>query len=227
MPGSLPQMRAGEIGTRQVAPIDLATVSVTGTHRSACGFLLSYAWLVHHESDLGIAKVHGLLSKQMGWTDWVEFLDAFLDSIDLETMDDVNGRYTYGELRLSRLDAIYKFMPPEYSLRNLVRGYGAGSTWWQVFFGRNFKSMLAVFAVLSVALSALQVGLATSRLQGNEPFQRASFEFAITSLIFLVVNVAIILLVWLALFAYHFLSAWHTDRMVALKRRAATSSSSP
>jgi len=194
-------------------------------HKSACGFLLSYAWLVRYKSDLDIAKEHGLLSKDIEWANWVEFLDAFLDNINLETLSDVNKRYKYGELRLSRLNAIYRLVPPIYSLRNLIRGYKSGSTWYQAFFERHFKWMLAVFALFAVFLSALQVGLATTKLQGNESFQKASYGFVIASLISIVAGVILIFFVWLVLFFYHLLSAWQNNR--AVNRRRSTGVFSP
>ncbi|XP_014553240.1 hypothetical protein COCVIDRAFT_53596, partial [Bipolaris victoriae FI3] len=169
-------------------------------HKAACGLLLSYAWLVRHKSDLDIAKETGLLSKEVGWPDWVEFIDAFLNNINCETLSDVDQRYKYGELRLSRLNSIYRLVPPTYSLRNLIGGYQNRSKWYQAFFDRHFKWMLAVFAILSVVLSALQVGLATTTLQGNKPFQSASYGFTITSLVAVVASVAAVFLVWLVLF---------------------------
>ena len=188
-------------------------------YQSACGLLLSYAWLVCHERDLVIAQDIGLLSKDIAWLDWVEFLDTFLDNINLVTLSDVSKRYKYGELRLSRLNTIYRLMPPTHSLKNLIRGYRAGSTWYNAFFGRHFKWILAVFAVLSVLLSALQVGLATSMLQNNGDFQQASYGFTITALVAVVSSVIVIFLVWMVLFWYHLLSSWWHDRAIDHKRR--------
>ncbi|KAF1952876.1 hypothetical protein CC80DRAFT_168196 [Byssothecium circinans] len=130
-------------------------------HEAACGLLLSYAWLVRHNSDLDIGKESGLLSKDMEWSKWVEFLDAFLDNINCETLSDVSKRYRYGELRLSRLNAIYRLAPPTYSVRNLVRGYRSGSTRYRAFFERHFKWMLAVFAIL-LRLRVLRLVIALS-----------------------------------------------------------------
>jgi hypothetical protein len=169
-------------------------------HQSACGLLLAYAWLVCHESDLVIAQEIGLLSKDIAWSNWAEFLDTFLDNINPVTLSDVNERYKYGELRLSRFNTIYRLMPPAHSLRNLIRGYRARSTWYNAFFGRHFKWTLAVFAVLSVLLSALQVGLATTVLQDNLDFQRASYGFTIAALVAAVASVTAIFLVWIVLF---------------------------
>jgi hypothetical protein len=108
-------------------------------HQSEYGLLLSYTWIVCYKSDLEIAEETGLLSKDIAWPDWVQFLDTFLDNINPATLSNINKRYRYGELRSSRLNNIYSLMPPEYSLRNLVRGYRAGSTWYNAFFGRNFR----------------------------------------------------------------------------------------
>lgn len=187
--------------------------------QSACGLLLSYTWLVCHESDLVMAQDIGLLSKDIAWPDWVEFLDAFLDDINLVTLSDVSKRYQYGELRLSRLNTIYRLMPPAHSLRNLIRGYRAGSTWYNAFFGRHFKWTLAAFALLSVVLSALQVGLATSVLQNNRDFQRASYGFTVAALIAVAGSAVTMFVVWLVLFWYHLLSCWWYDRKIKHKRR--------
>ncbi|KAF2802309.1 uncharacterized protein BDZ99DRAFT_428822 [Mytilinidion resinicola] len=194
-----------------------------GLHEAACGLLLSYAWLVRHKSDLDIAKELGLLSKNMEWSKWVEFIDTFLDNINCETMSDVNKRYKYGELRLSRLNAIYRLAPPTYSLRNLVRGYQSGSTWYRAFFERHFKWILAGFAIVSVLLSALQVGLATSMLQSNGSFQSASYGFTIAYLVAVVTSVIVVFLVWLGLFCYHLLVTWRNDRAVNCRRLAGVS----
>ena len=191
--------------------------------KSASGFLLSYAWLVCHQSDLDIAKEHGLLAKDIEWADWVAFLDAFLDNINLVTLNDVNKRYMYGELRLSRLNTIYRLAPPVYTLQNFVRGYRSDSTWYQDFFGRRFKWMLVVFAIFSVLLSALQVGLATTALQDNDAFQRASYGLSITSLFAVAASIVLVFFLWQALFCYHLLSTWQNDREVARRRRAGTS----
>jgi hypothetical protein len=191
--------------------------------KCACGLLLSYAWLVRHKSDLDIAKEFGLLSKNIEWPNWVEFVDDFLCSINLEALSDVNKRYKYGELRLSRLNAIYRIIPPTYSLKNFIRGYRGGSTWYNAFFERHFKWMLAVFAILSVFLSALQVGLATTMLQSSGPFQEVSYGFAIASLVAVVASVVLVFLVWFSLFLYYLLSTWRNDRAVDRRRQSSLS----
>jgi hypothetical protein len=192
-------------------------------HQSACGLLLSYAWLVRHQSDLAIAHEIGLLAKDIAWPDWVQFLDAFLDNINLVTLSDVSKRYRYGELRLSRLNIIYRLTPPAYSFRNVIRGFKAGSTWCNAFFGRHFRWTLAAFATLSVLLSAFQVGLATSGLQSSDSFQRASYGFTVAALVAVMGSAAAMFFVWLVLFWYHLLWCWWHDRVVEHKRLAGAS----
>ncbi|CZR65419.1 uncharacterized protein PAC_15319 [Phialocephala subalpina] len=192
--------------------------------KSACGLLLSYAWLMRHKSDLDIAKESGLVSKNIEWPNWAEFLEAFLDNINLETLSDVNKRYKYGELRLSRLNAIYRLIPPAYSMKFFIRGYRAESTWYNAFFGCHFKWMLAVFAVLSVFLSALQVGLATRILQDNGTFQSVSYGFALAAVVSVVGSVAVVFFVWLGLFWYYLLSTRRYAKAVDRRRDNAVSS---
>jgi len=94
----------------------------------------------------------------------------------------------------------------------------SASTWYKSFFSRNFAWLLAVFAYLTIILSALQVGLATTFLQGNEAFQSASYGFAVTSVVAVAVSVFAIFLVWLFLFVYHLFSAWRYNKHVQGKR---------
>ncbi|OAL07675.1 hypothetical protein IQ06DRAFT_264841 [Phaeosphaeriaceae sp. SRC1lsM3a] len=186
-------------------------------YQSARGFLLSYAWLICYESDFNIAKDTGLLPKDVDWPGWIQFMDVFLDNIDFPTLDNINKRYHYGELRLTRLNAIYRFMPPSYSLRNLIRGYRSESTWYAAYFGHHFRWLLAVFAIFSVALSALQVGLATSALQNDRNFENASYGFVVAALVSIVACVSVPFFIWFLLFWYHLLSAFLTNKKQRLQ----------
>jgi hypothetical protein len=185
-------------------------------HKSACGFLLSYAWLVCQESDFRIATELCLLPKGVEWQQWTTLIADFLSQMDLHSLKGVSNRYRYGELRLTRLNKIYRLLL--ISPKNLVYGYMSASTWYKSFFSRNFAWLLAVFAYLSIILSALQVGLATTSLQGSESFQLASYGFTVTSVVAVAVSVFAIFLVWLFLFVYHLLTVWRYNRYVSRKR---------
>ncbi|GFF32458.1 hypothetical protein IFM58399_03218 [Aspergillus lentulus] len=183
--------------------------------KSAYGFLLSYSWLICHRSDLTLAHSSGLLPESITWENWVKFLADFLSHVDIDSLSNVSIRYQYGELRLSRLHRIYRFSPSVFSTTNFIKGFKSESTWYRAFFARNFSWIFAVFAYLTVGLSAMQVGLGTQKLQDNHVFQQGSQRFAVASLILLAASVALIFIIWVFLFCFHFLWA-----MQSLKRRA-------
>ncbi|KAL9564494.1 hypothetical protein ACKAV7_010946 [Fusarium commune] len=137
-------------------------------YKSAYGLLVSYVWPVRHKSDLRIASGAGLLPANIGWNDWVAFatdLSVHLDSIILY---EANRRYRYGELRLSRLNTLYRLGLAGFSLRNTVHCFMSGSTRYINFFERNFGWILAVFVYVTVVLSAMQVALATEKFKDHE-----------------------------------------------------------
>ena len=187
-------------------------------HRSACGLLLSYAWLVRYQSDLSIAKESNLLPKSIEWPDWVNFMDHFLDKMDLETLSNVVERYRYGELRLSRLNAIYRIFPPSFTISTFVRGYMPGPTWYNAFFERRFRWMIAVFAILSVLLSALQVGLGTRALQNDDAYHQAAYGCTIFVAAAIAASAAVVFAVWFLLFWYYLISTWRYNRAVDHRR---------
>ena len=187
-------------------------------HKCACGLLLSYVWLVGHKSDLRIAKDTGIFPQQVQWLNWTSFTEDFLSRIDVCTLNQVNKRYQYGELRLSRLNLLYRYTSPVFSLRNLVYGFMPSSTWYKAFFERNFSWALALLLYLTVILSAIQVGLATERLQRNISFQRASYRVALTSIIAVLTMAVAILLVWALLFCYHLFTTIHHSRHIRKER---------
>jgi hypothetical protein len=184
-------------------------------YESGCGFLLSYAWLIRHESDLRIAHEKALLPNNIDWTTWTEFMDDFLAHVDLQSLSGISPRFQYGELRLSRLNKIYRMT--RLNWRDFVRGYMSTSTWYGDFFSRKFAWMLAFFAFMSVALSAMQVVLAAAR--GGEAFSKASYGFSIASLFVAAAVAVLLLVVWVTLFVYHLVCARMNNRQVMSERR--------
>ncbi|RAH52371.1 hypothetical protein BO85DRAFT_463953 [Aspergillus piperis CBS 112811] len=166
-------------------------------HAAACGLLLSYAWLITGLIDFQLAKDERILPFDVTWDAWTLLIRQFLEWVDNENDDDrcisqpqpaiINKRYEFGELRLSRLNSLYRLAPVTFSIRNLVFGFLPSSTWYQEFFERNFSWILAVLVYMSVLLSAMQVGLATQALQGNQQFQRVCVVFTLASIFFTVV----------------------------------------
>ncbi|KAH8768403.1 hypothetical protein F5883DRAFT_554515 [Diaporthe sp. PMI_573] len=76
-----------------------------GLRKRALGFLFSYAALISHESDFLVAKDKHLLPREVNWSGW----RAFVEELDTEHIyPDVDPRFYYGELRLGRLNKIYR-----------------------------------------------------------------------------------------------------------------------
>ncbi|KAI1767126.1 hypothetical protein GGR53DRAFT_143995 [Hypoxylon sp. FL1150] len=196
-----------------------------GLHASACGMLLSYAWLVAYPSDFSIAVKEGLLPSGITWQQWAAFTSAVLGALDLSTMTDVAPRYQYGELRLSRLDTLTRWpflLPPHlWSPRRLVDGYMSSSTWYTAFFERHFGWLVVGFVYVSVVLSALQVGLATEALGSSSHFQDFGLGLTLAGLAALFLALASMLGVWVVLFWYHLLSTIAFDRRTHLQRMKA------
>ncbi|VUC21218.1 unnamed protein product [Clonostachys rosea] len=188
-------------------------------HKSACGLLLSYAWLIGHRSDLKIAHKESLVPESITWEAWLKFMEAFMSYIgDPDLQTHVDRRYAYGDLRISRLNSLYRFGYAGWSLHKLVHGFMSGSTRYTAFFESNFGWMLAVFVYLSVVLSAMQVALATDRLGKDDSFQGFSYGFSLLSISIVLGAIFLIFLVWVSLFWFHLLSTKQYCKGVAARR---------
>jgi len=166
----------------------------TDLHECACGFLLSYVWLVCSKSDLRIAQRRGLLASEMTWEGWRSFTRTLLSFIDTSSLEGVNKRYHYGELRLSRLNWIHRMSSKKPSLTRIVRGYMYEYNQYSDFARRNFAWVIVVFVYITIVLTAMQVGLATDRLGKSNMFQNASYGFTVLSILTpLVISIIIVL----------------------------------
>jgi hypothetical protein len=183
-------------------------------YKSACGLLMSYTWLIYYKSDHRIAVEMGLLPHDMNYDTWTAF------TINLNLAFQVSPRYEYGELRLSRLNSLYRFGAAGFSLWNVVFGFVSRSTHYTAFFQRNFGWILAVFGYFTVLLSAMQVALATEKLGGSAAFQEFSLCIAMLSLAFVLFTVAIILFVWAFMFWFHLLSTAQYVKKTRMQRAA-------
>jgi hypothetical protein len=129
----------------------------------------------------------------------------------------VNKRYLYGELRLSRLNLIYRF-----GRGKLLRGYagsigdvdGRGrSVSSSDFVQRHLKSLITLFAYATIVLAAMQVGLATTHARNNRLFHGAAYFFALSAIVapmlFLVATVVVLMM----------LMCYYTGSTLAFRRR--------
>ncbi|KAH8897163.1 hypothetical protein GQ53DRAFT_679802 [Thozetella sp. PMI_491] len=173
------------------------------TYESARGFVLSYIWLIRHKSDFEIAKAEWLLPSELTWPMWREFVDSAVDHFgDLADPHSISKRYRYGELRLSRLDQIYRFAP-RLRFQFLLRGYLYSYSTYGGFFKREFAWLIVAFAYISVILSGMQVGLTTVQLRDDDGFNKAAYGFTVAAIILPAVMFAGALLLYVCLWAFH------------------------
>ena len=191
--------------------------------RCILGFLFSYMALVQYESDFAIAQDFRLLPKDLTWETWVGFVRELLNN-EVANTKNVNERYYYGELRLSRLRKIY-FVHGCWDLMlgffrvcgylflgyenpyQILRGYEHP---YQTYYQTYHELLHAYLTPISVSvvyvglvLTAMQVGLATNRLKDNLPFQRASYGFTVFSIIAPLILLVLFGVISLYKFFYH------------------------
>jgi hypothetical protein len=159
---------------------DPAVCRMRYTKGVALGFLYTYACLISSESDFIIANEKNLLPRDtdgstIKWTKWKSLAREILEQHD---PDEINSRFERAELRLSRINLIHRFtrLPP---FDPYLRGWRDYST----LFRENLAWMATATIFIALVLTAMQVGLATDRLQGDVRFQRASYGFTVLALL--------------------------------------------
>ena len=172
----------------------------------ANGFLLTYLWLICSKSDLMIAHDRGLVSRAVTWERWVAFSNAVLSNIELVTLSNISPRYLYGELRLGRLNTIYRFCSATINFTVFIHGYEYIYHDYSTLLGRNFAWVVTAIIYITIVLTAMQVGLGTSELRDNTAFNRASYGFTIFSMLapLVILVIAGILTLVLVLFNLHY-----------------------
>ncbi|KAE9409628.1 hypothetical protein BT96DRAFT_741814, partial [Gymnopus androsaceus JB14] len=159
---------------------------------AARGFLRTYSRLVVHESDFLLAQQHYLLPSSMKWLDW-SLLSAQFTVIPI---DSVNRRYRFGELRLSRLNLIYRVWCGRLMYFRLHRSYTA-------YFANQYKGSLVLFAYTTVVHTAFQTMLNAEGSCPNLVLCRVSSWFGTLTIIFVVISVIFQMLYLLIVFLFN------------------------
>lgn len=148
---------------------------VKDVREAALGFLRSYHHCVRHQSDFQIAQQShlNLIPPGVSWKQWCDFSASFAAIQDAE----VAPRYRYGKLQLSRLHWLVRIHLRELNYYYIDGCYGDS-------FARYYGPLLFVFGLLSVLLSAMQVGMAVEQLQSRQwtAFWSVCRWFSVTSL---------------------------------------------
>lgn len=184
-------------------------------HESASGLLLSYVWLICSPMDMKIAHELDVLPSDITWSWWKTFVTDFVSHIDVNALDQVNRRFHFGELRLGRINSIYRI---RFFFTHFIRGYLYGYNRYVVFFERKFAWVLGVFIYFSLVLSAMQVGLTVPPLNSNQVFQRASHGFVIFSIIVVVFFLGFLGILFASIFLFNMMAAILHSRRKRLER---------
>lgn len=159
---------------------------------SITGFLRSYCRLICSPIDLTIAKNSYLISEDVTWEQWVTFRDATI----LETKNHhINRRYDYGELRLNRLDVIYRLTGRGLTYFTVHRNY-------KTYFTQYFSLFVTIFAFVAVILSAMQVLVTINGIP--EAVVVTSYRFAVAVLVGVCSCFGYVVSVFLSMFLYNF-----------------------
>ncbi|KAH6864780.1 hypothetical protein BKA58DRAFT_232859 [Alternaria rosae] len=170
-------------------------------HASACGFLLSYLWLIETPLDLKIAHEHSLLPTFITWYWWRTFVTEASALLDVNTLDyvKVNERYKHGVLQLERLNTIYQQRPG-----HLTACYFHPTRHNTSFVAVNLNWIIgAPFVFLTVVLSAMQVGTGLDGLEKSDLFQRASYVMVLLSMICVAVLLVVLFVEFGLAFCYN------------------------
>lgn len=145
--------------------------------KAALGLLRSYYYLILHPSDLRIAQRPDLqlVPPSITWEQWSSFSASFYLISDAE----VSPRYHYGKLQLSRLNWLTRIFLRKMDYYYLEGTYGD-------YFASFYGPLLFIFGVLSVLLSAMQVGMAVEAVESMrwEAFWSTCRWFSILCLVF-------------------------------------------
>jgi hypothetical protein len=152
-------------------------------YKNAAGLILSYIWLISSKQDLAIAHEKNLVPKGLKWKIWAKFSRDFLKYNNLIGLDtQVAKRYEYGELRVTRLNKIYRFAP-EMRFKNVVRGYFYGYNRYSDFLGRNFAWAAVAVLYIGLILTAMQVALGVDQIKDSKQIQNSAYGFSVLSMV--------------------------------------------
>jgi hypothetical protein len=184
----------------------------------ACGFLYTYTRLVLSRSDLDIAHDSHLIPREIGWDRWATFVRSFQDTNTdpLKSPDVLNCRWWYGELRLNRLNIVYRTVLLDW------RGYHYRSRRYKNFLESNFAWVIAVFAYAVTILTAMQVVLALPQNQVPQSFRVVSLGFGLTCVVIAAILLFVILTISLALVVCNVYMTLSNERNVEKQRAEST-----
>ena len=164
------------------------------------GFLRSYCSLIQYPVDLVIAKKSNLIMKDITWKQWATFRDRVL--FETEGLS-LNKRYEYGELRLNRLDIIYRFTGRGLTYFTVHRTY-------KTYFVQYFSIFATVFAFVAIVLTAMQVLVTAPGIP--KMLATTSYRFSVGVLIGVCLCFGSVLFLFVSMVVYNYILTWRAHR---------------
>lgn len=190
----------------------------THFYKLATGFLLSYIWLLRSPLDFQIALQNNLLPPTLTWPTWKQIVTQYLSVIDADTLHQVNKRYHFGELRLGRINTIYR-TTPHLAKAHFVRGYLYTYNRYVIFFKRNVAWVVVVVVWFSLVLSAMQVGTSVLDLKDNKAFNKVSYGFVLFSIAMVAALMVFVGTVFLVVYFHNMIAAISHKNFAERKRK--------
>lgn len=171
------------------------------------GFLRSYCSLIRSRVDLVIGKEYNLISEGVTWEQWATFRDTTLTQTEgLQ----INKRYEYGELRLNRLDIIYRLTGRGLTYFTVHRTY-------KTYFTQYFSLFVTIFAFVALVLTAMQVLVTIEGIP--ETVAITSYRFGVAVLVGVCLCFGYVLSVFVSMLLYNVVLA----RLAHRRHEASTS----
>jgi hypothetical protein len=180
---------------REICPADDEDSEKEILWREANGFVFTYTRLIVHESDFRIAHEIGLLPPEITWSQWSSLRFDMAAGLKPINLSNVTCRYDYGELRLARLNLVYRFF------RFKLLGYHHVHQNYYSFFSQEFAWLLLLFAYITVTLTAFQLAMTFS----DKPkiLEKVGYYFGVAVLFLVGVGLAIQIGLLVLLFGFY------------------------
>ncbi|KAK1753646.1 hypothetical protein QBC47DRAFT_386855 [Echria macrotheca] len=162
-------------------------------YRAACGLLYSYCGLIRFGHDFQVAQESHLISPGLDYRAWTEFARTILPNLDPKDPNTMDTRFQYGELRLHRLDTLYRYSPYEFSISSILQGFPHAMTESYVPYMDQYNNAVSAFGVIVIVLSAFNLSL-SARPQ-NPDLQQAAYGFSVFAMILCATLLAVFLVV--------------------------------
>jgi len=164
-------------------------------HRAACGLLYSYCGLIRFGHDLQVAHECHLVNANLDYRAWTEFARTILPNLDPKDSNTMDTRFQYGELRLNRLDTIYRYSPYKFSVSSIFRGFPHALTESYVPYMDQYNNAVSAFGVIVIVLSAFNLSLSARPESPDLDLQQAAYGFALFAMILCAALIGVFLVV--------------------------------